>query len=165
MQTGPVSQEQVPSQGPPEPFHRRKVKAADWVGRRTGSGIFSFADIIGWNVALLPINFGQPPLCISCNIFKLQDLESLIGWHTQLIWVPCLEGIDCKIDLWEGEKSELSGNGKLLGAVLSNRTSCSDRNVLHLPYPVWQPLATHGYQALQVWPVRPRHLILSFISF
>lgn len=23
----------------------------------TGSGIFSFADIIGWNIALLPINF------------------------------------------------------------------------------------------------------------
>lgn len=64
-----------------------------------GSGILSFPDIIGRDISLLPVNFSQPPLCIACDIFKLKDLESLIGRHTQFIWVSCLEGVDGKIDL------------------------------------------------------------------
>lgn len=54
---GPGLQEQVPLSGPPEPFSRLKAKAARLGGGATGSGVLSFADIIGWDVALLPINF------------------------------------------------------------------------------------------------------------
>lgn len=60
-------------------LQQKEARVARRVGSRMGSGVLSFANIIGWNIALLPINFGQPPFCISGNIFKVQDLESLIG--------------------------------------------------------------------------------------
>lgn len=44
-----------------------------------GSGVLSLPDVIGRDIALLPINFSQPPLCIACDIFKVKDPESLIG--------------------------------------------------------------------------------------
>lgn len=71
-----VSPEQVPlvePQAPPAGGAGSRLS-----GRQTGSGVLSFANIIGRNVALLPTNFGQPPFCVPCNIFKVQDLESLI---------------------------------------------------------------------------------------
>lgn len=62
---------------PPEPFSGLKVSQGGW--GNLGSGVLSFSDIIGRDIALLPVNFSQPPLCIACDIFKLKDPESLIG--------------------------------------------------------------------------------------
>lgn len=63
---------------PPEPSVRLKA-AARGDGRQLGSGVLSFPDIVGWNVALPSVNFSQPPLCIACDVLKLKDPESLIG--------------------------------------------------------------------------------------
>lgn len=60
-------------------LRQKEARVARRVGGRPGSGVLSFANIIGRNIALLPTNFGQPPFCISGNILKVQDLESLIG--------------------------------------------------------------------------------------
>lgn len=89
--------------GPTDPFSGLKVAAREG-GGNLGSGVLSFPDVIGRDIALLPVNFSQPPLRIACDIFKLKDLESLIGRHTQFIWVSCLEGVDGKIDLCEGKR-------------------------------------------------------------
>lgn len=67
--------------GPIDPFSGLKVAARE--GRdNLGSGVLSFPDIIGRDIALLPVNFSQPPVHIACDIFKFKDLESLIGRHT-----------------------------------------------------------------------------------
>lgn len=55
---GQCPRSRCPLMGPPGPFSRRKWRQQGWVRRRISSGIFSFADIIGWDIPLLPINFG-----------------------------------------------------------------------------------------------------------
>lgn len=63
---------------PPKPSGGLKA-AARGDGKQLGSGVLSFSDIVGWDIALPSVNFGQPPLCIACDVFKLKDPESLIG--------------------------------------------------------------------------------------
>lgn len=60
-------------------LRQEEARVARRVGSGAGSGVLGFANIIGWNIALLPVSFGQPPFRISRNVFKVQDLESLIG--------------------------------------------------------------------------------------
>lgn len=80
VQTGPGVQEPVSPRGPPEPSAEGKRRQQGSMGSSgSSSGVFSFADIVGRDVALLPVGFCQPPLCISHNVFKLQDLQSLVG--------------------------------------------------------------------------------------
>lgn len=102
-----MSRERVPPPWPGRACRRPSVKAARRSGKQGRSGVLGLADVIGWHVAFLPVELGQPPLCVPCDVSELQDLESLIGGHTQLIRVSCGKTIHSKVDLGSGERKRV----------------------------------------------------------
>lgn len=133
------------------------------MGSRAGSGVLGFANIIGWNIALLPVSLGQPPFRISCDVFKVQDLESLVGGHTQFVWVPRFEGIDSKIDLCVEETVSQATGRCLEGrcperpAAVGMASTCGRARAVQHGSP-----GHAGYRALEIWLVRQRNLIFKF---